>query len=344
MLVQYRTCINEVTMLKKIVASITAIIFTTTVFAAEITGAGATFPFPVYSKWADSYKEKTGNTLNYQSIGSGAGVKQIQASTVSFGATDSPLKPEQLAKDNLLQFPTVIGGIVIVFNLNGVDKLTIDGKTLADIYIGKITKWNDPAIAKLNPNAKLPDINIVVVRRSDGSGTTAIFTNYLSNESETWSKEVGSGTAIEWVGNTIGAKGNDGVSSNVQQTAGAIGYVEYAYAKQNKLTYMNMINNAGKLVDASVESFKAAADGASFDPAKGFYALLTSTKSEKAWPISGATFILVRKDALEKSKTAIDFFNWAYDNGDKMAEELYYVPLPKQLKDTIREYWKANLK
>ena len=322
-------------MLKKIVALFTILLFGyNTAFAAEITGAGATFPYPLYSKWAEDYKKETGIGMNYQSIGSGAGVKQIKSKTVQFGASDKPLKQEELDKDGLIQWPQVIGGIVIVFNLDGIEsnKLVLDGNTLADIYLGKIKKWNDPAITKLNKGVSLPELDIVVVRRSDGSGTTFNFTNYLSKVSQDWKDKVGEGTAVEFpVG--IGAKGNDGVSSNVAQTKGAIGYVEYAYAKQNKISYTKMINANGKVVEPNQKTFAAASVNADLS------AILTNQAGDDAWPITAATFILVRKDT--DNKEVIKFFEWAFKNGKKAAEELDYISIPDIIVEKIKkEVWK----
>ena len=269
----------------------------TSAFAADITGAGATFPFPIYSKWADAYKKETGNGLNYQSIGSGAGIKQIQAKTVTFGATDAPLKHEQLEKDGLIQWPMVMGAIVPVVNLEGIKpgELVLSGEVLGDIYLGKIKKWDDAAIAKLNPKLKLPADAITVVRRSDGSGTTFNFTDYLSKSNAEWKAKAGSGTAVEWP-TGVGAKGNEGVAGNVGQTKNAIGYVEYAYAKQNKLTYAAMINKAGKTVQPTIEAFQAAASNADWAKAPGYYVILTDQPGEASWPITAATFILMHKD------------------------------------------------
>ena len=319
----------------------------TSAFAADITGAGATFPFPVYSKWADAYKKETGNGLNYQSIGSGAGIKQIQAKTVTFGATDAPLKPEQLEKDGLAQWPMVMGAIVPVVNLEGINagELVFDGETLASIYIGKITKWDDPAIAKLNPKLKLPSEAITVVRRSDGSGTTFNFTDYLSKASADWKSKVGSGTAVEWpVG--VGAKGNEGVAGNISQTKNAIGYVEYAYAKQNKLTYAAMVNKAGKTVQPTVAAFQAAASNADWAKAPGYYLILTDQPGEASWPITAATFILMHKDTTDKaaSQEAIKFFKWSFEKGSKMAEELDYIPMPAAVVKLIEKTWSSDIK
>jgi phosphate transport system substrate-binding protein len=319
----------------------------TSAFAADITGAGATFPFPIYSKWADAYKKETGNGLNYQSIGSGAGIKQIQAKTVTFGATDAPLKAEQLEKDGLVQWPMVMGAIVPVVNLEGIasGELVFDGETLASIYLGKITKWDDPAIAKLNPKLKLPSAAITVVRRSDGSGTTFNFTDYLSKASADWKSKVGSGTAVEWPAG-VGAKGNEGVAGNIGQTKNSIGYVEYAYAKQNKLTFAALVNKAGKTVQPSVAAFQAAAANADWATAPGYYIILTDQPGEASWPITAATFILMHKDATDKaaSQEAIKFFKYAFAKGGKMAEELDYIPMPEPVVKLIEKTWSADIK
>jgi len=322
--------------------AIASLVLATTVHAAEITGAGATFPYPVYAKWADSYKKETGNTINYQSIGSGAGIKQIQAKTVIFGASDMPLKLEDLIKDRFVQWPQVIGAVVTVVNLEGVksNELVLDGTIVADIYLGKIKKWDDLRIARLNPAAKLPSTAITVVRRSDGSGTTFNFTNYLSKVSDDWKKSVGDGTAIEWpVG--IGAKGNEGVAGNVQQTKNSIGYVEYAYAKQNNLTTTKLINAAGKTVEPSMKSFSSAAAKADWNSVPGFGVILTNQPGDETWPITAATFILMYSDPKDTaaSKEAIAFFNWAFEKGNKTAEELDYIPMPanvvKEIQNTV---------
>jgi phosphate transport system substrate-binding protein len=333
--------------IKTIVAAGLVAATTTAAFAADITGAGATFPFPIYSKWADAYKKETGNGLNYQSIGSGGGIKQIQAKTVTFGASDAPLKAEQLEKDGLVQWPMVMGAIVPVVNIEGVKagELVFDGETLAGIYLGKITKWDDAAIKKLNPSVKLPSDAITVVRRSDGSGTTFNFTNYLSKASADWKSKVGEGTAVEWpVG--VGAKGNEGVSGNISQTKNSIGYVEYAYAKQNKLTYTGLVNKSGKPVQPTVEAFQAAASNADWAKAPGYYVILTDQPGDKSWPITAATFILMHKEPADKaaSKEALKFFTWAFKNGAKAAEELDYIPMPESVVKLIEKTWSADIK
>ncbi|MCG6207858.1 phosphate ABC transporter substrate-binding protein PstS [Rhodopseudomonas sp. HC1] len=319
----------------------------TSAFAADITGAGATFPFPIYSKWADTYKKDTGNGLNYQSIGSGAGIKQIIAKTVTFGATDAPLKPEQLDKEGLVQWPMVMGAIVPVVNLDGIKpgEMVLDGDTLAKIYLGTVTKWDDPAIKKLNPKVALPTSAITVVRRSDGSGTTFNFTDYLAKVSPDWKSKVGSGTAVEWpVG--VGAKGNEGVAGNVSQTKNSIGYVEYAYAKQNKLTYTGLINSAGKPVQPTIAAFQAAASNADWAKAAGYYLILTNQPGETSWPITAATFILMHKEPVDKaaSAEAIKFFKWAFENGGKAAEELDYIPMPEPVVKLIEKTWSSDIK
>jgi len=335
-----------VNFIKTLVAA-SVVAASTSAFAADITGAGSTFIYPVLSKWADAYKKETGSGVNYQSIGSGAGIKQIQAKTVTFGATDMPLKVEQLEKDGLIQWPMVMGAIVPVVNLEGVKpgEMVFDGETLANIYLGKITKWDDAAIKKLNPNVKLPSEAITVVRRSDGSGTTFNFTNYLSKVSADWKSKVGEGTAVEWpVG--VGAKGNEGVSGNIGQTRNSIGYVEYAYAKQNKLTYTAMINKAGKTMQPTVESFQAAASNADWAKAPGYYVILTDQPGEKSWPVTASTFILMHKEPADKaaSAEAIKFFKWAFAKGDKMAEELDYIPMPAPVVKLIEKTWSADIK
>jgi phosphate transport system substrate-binding protein len=319
-----------------------AAVATMTASAADISGAGATFPYPIYAKWADAYKKSSGIGLNYQSIGSGGGIKQIQANTVTFGASDMPLKAEDLDKSGLVQFPTVMGGIVPCVNIPGIKAgdLTIDGPTLAKIYLGEITKWDDPAIKKLNPDAKLPSTAIAVVHRSDGSGTTFIFTNYLSKVSADWKSKVGNNASVEWpVG--IGAKGNEGVSANIGQAQGAIGYVESAYAKQNNLTTMKMVNHEGKTVSPKPDAFQAAAANADWVGTPGFYVLLTDQPGAASWPISGATFILFHKQVQDAAAAheALKFFDWAYANGGKMAEDLDYIPMPAKVVTAIKKLW-----
>jgi len=310
-------------------------------FAQDVTGAGASFPAPIYSKWADAYHKATGARINYQSVGSGAGIRQIKAKTVDFGASDAPLKDDELAKDGLVQFPTVIGGVVPVVNIKGVapGQLKLTGQLLGDIYLGKIAKWNDPAITALNPGVALPDAAIAPVRRADGSGTSFLFTNYLSKVNPEWKAKVGEGTAVNWP-TGAGGKGNEGVSSYVQRLSNSIGYVEYAYAKQNKMSFVLLKNQAGNFVAPSDDAFKAAAAGAEW--AKSFYQVLTEQAGKDSWPITGATFILMHK-AQEKNVSAaaaLKFFDWAYAaGGDKMADDLDYVALPAAVKDLVRKQW-----
>jgi phosphate transport system substrate-binding protein len=315
----------------------------TVAIAAEITGAGATFPYPVYGKWAEAYKNETGIGMNYQSIGSGGGIKQITAGTVDFGASDKPLKPEELDKAGLLQFPTVMGGVVPVINLKGVPPggLKLTGPVLAEIYLGQITKWNERQIADLNKGVKLPDQDITVVHRSDGSGTTFIFTNYLNKVSPDWQQQVGNDASVAWpVG--VGGKGNEGVASYVQRISGAIGYVEYAYALQNKMAYALLQNRAGNFVSPEAENFQAAAAGADWAKARGFYMILTDAPGKASWPITGATFILMHKMQKnpETARQVLDFFKWAYANGDKMAQALDYIPMPDSVVKLVEAEWK----
>ncbi|MBS1210473.1 MAG: pstS [Proteobacteria bacterium] len=328
--------------MKKIVlSSLVALAFVAgAASAAEVTGAGASFPAPIYAKWADSYAKATGNKVNYQSIGSGAGIKQITAKTVDFGASDMPLTPEDLAKAGLMQFPTVIGGVVPVVNLAGIKpgELKLSGTVLADIYLGKITKWSDKAIKELNPALSLPDHDIGVVRRADGSGTSFVFTNYLSKVSAEWKQKVGEGTAPQWpVG--LGGKGNEGVSAFVQRLPSSIGYVEYAYAKQNKLTYVLVQNKAKQWPLPDDTTFSAAAKSA--DWSKGFYEILTDEPEKDAWPITSATFILMHKqqDKPAQGAEALKFFEWAYKNGGKAAQDMDYVPLPDATVKIINAAW-----
>jgi len=315
--------------------------------AIDISGAGATFPYPIYAKWADAYKKETGVGLNYQSIGSGGGIKQIEAKTVTFGATDAPLKGDDLGKYGLVQFPMVMGGIVPVVNIEGLKagELVLDGPTLAAIFLGTIKSWDDPAIKKLNPDAKLPAQAIAVVHRSDGSGTTFNFTYYLSQASAEWKSNVGSNTSVEWpVG--IGAKGNEGVSNNVTQTKGSIGYVEYAYALQNKLTYTRMVNKEGKTIAPTIEAFQAAAANADWNSAPGYGVILANQPGDTSWPMTAATFILIHKQPADPvaAAEALKFFAWAYAKGDKMAEELDYVPMPKKVVAEIEKVWATEIK
>jgi phosphate transport system substrate-binding protein len=321
--------------------------FSFAVHAGDITGAGATFPYPIYAKWADAYRKQTGIGLNYQSIGSGGGIKQITAKTVDFGASDMPLKPEDLQKGGLMQFPTVMGGVVPVYNIKGVTSgaITLTPKQLADIYLGKIKKWNDAAIMANNKGVKLPDQAISVVHRSDGSGTTFIFSNYLSKVSPDWKSAVGEGTSVNWP-TGVGGKGNEGVAAYVGRIDGAIGYVETAYAKQNKLAMAKMVNHDGHTVIATPEAVMAAAAGADWKQAPGMYMILTNAPGKDAWPIAGATFILMHmtQDKAENAKEVLKFFEWAYKNGDQMASELDYVPMPDAVVSVIQSNWKTQIK
>ncbi len=308
-----------------------------------LNGAGATFPYPVYSAWANEYNKVTGIKLNYQSIGSGGGIKQITERTVDFGASDAPQTPEFLQKNNLLQFPAVMGGVVLVVNIPGVKagELKLDSEAVCKMYLGEITKWNDPKIKGMNPGMSLPDGNITVVHRSDGSGTTAIFSGYLNDVCSAWKEKVGTGTSVSWpVG--IGGKGNEGVANYVQQQQNSIGYVEFAYAQQNNLTYTLLKNSAGTFVEPSFKTFEDAAATASFDPKKDFYLWLNNAPGKHAWPIAGATFILLGKEKADSNAKVTRFYDWAFKNGDAKAKELIYVPLPTSLKNKIRSYWKSN--
>lgn len=310
----------------------------TSAMAADISGAGATFPYPLYAKWADTYKKQTGIGLNYQSIGSGGGIKQIQAKTVTFGATDAPLSGADLEKWGLVQFPMVMGGIVPVVNIDGINpaQMVLDGETLANIYLGKITKWDDAALKALNPSLKLPSSAIIVIRRSDGSGTTFNFAHYLAKVSEDWKKNVGVSTALEWpVG--IGAKGNEGVANNVMQANGSIGYVEFAYAKQNGLAYTKMVNASGKTVAPSLAAFQAGAVSADWNSEPGFAVILSNPAGATAWPMTASTWILMYREAkdAEASAAAVKFFKWAFASGDKMAMDLDYVPMPDSVVNNV---------
>ncbi len=317
------------------------------VHAADISGAGATFPYPIYAKWADAYRKETGNGLNYQSIGSGGGIKQIKAKTVTFGASDMPLESADLKASGLIQFPTVVGGDVPVVNLDGVKpgELTLDGVTLAKIFMGEIKTWDDAAIKKLNPSVNLPSQAIVVVHRSDGSGTTFIWTDYLSKVSAEWKTKVGASTAVEWpVG--IGAKGNEGVANNVTNTKGSIGYVEYAYVKQNKMTYTKVVNKDGKAVAPEAAAFQAAAANADWARSDMYRVILTDQPGVASWPIAGATFILMYKAPQDAAAAgeALKFFSWAYANGGKLAEDLDYVPMPASVVTQIKKTWAEEIK
>jgi len=329
--------------LRATLAGAAGLLIASTASAVDISGAGATFPYPVYAKWAEAYKAKTGVSMNYQSIGSGGGIKQIQSKTVDFGASDMPMKPEDLEKSGLTQFPTVIGGVVPVINLKGIEtgKLKLTGSLVAEIYLGKVTKWSDKAIAELNPDLKLPNQAIAPVYRSDGSGTTFIFTDYLSKVSPEWKEKVGANTSVQFP-TGIGGKGNEGVAAVASRTDGAIGYVEYAYAKQNKMNYALMKNKDGQFVAPNSENFQAAAAGADWAGSKDYYVILTDQPGKQTWPISGATFILVYKkqEKPENGRQVLDFFAWAYKNGDKLAEDLDYVPLPDPVVKLIGESWR----
>lgn len=336
-------------LMRTTVAGIVAATFSFTTMsafaAASLTGAGGTFPAPVYAKWADSYQKETGNQVNYQGIGSSGGVKQIIAKTVDFGASDAPMAEDKLNSSGLFQFPTVIGGVVLAVNLPGLKSgdLTLDGATLGDIYLGKIKKWNDPAISKLNPGVKLPDQNIAVVRRADGSGTSFVFTSYLAKVNGEWKEKVGAGNTVNWP-TGLGGKGNDGVAAFVQRLPGSIGYVEYAYAKQNKLAYTKLVNADGQAVSPTEEAFSAAAKGA--DWSTSFAQDLTNQKGGDAWPITSTTFILIYKNQpnAQQGAEVLKFFDWAYKNGNQIANDLDYATLPEQVVTQIRASWKESIK
>jgi phosphate transport system substrate-binding protein len=329
--------------LKSLVVLVLGMSFAHAEAAETLNGAGASFPYPVYSAWGFDYNKVTGVQLNYQSIGSGGGIRQITERTVDFGASDAPLKTEQLDKDRLLQFPAVIGGVVPVVNIPGVKEgeLTLDADTLCKIYLGEIKYWDDAKIKSLNPKVKLSHDEITVVHRSDGSGTTAIFTNYLSDGCPDWKNKVGAGTSVNWpVG--IGGKGNEGVANYTKRAADSIGYVEFAYAEQNKLAYVLLKNSSGKVVAPSFETFENAASTAKFDANNHFDLWLVNAPGADSWPIAGATFILLAKEKADSNKKVVTFFDWAFKKGDAKAKELVYVPLPESLKDKIRAYWKSN--
>ncbi|BDT57711.1 phosphate-binding protein PstS [Massilia varians] len=337
-------------MFKKILAAAAttaAVLAMSTAHAADMTGAGATFPYPIYAKWAESYKAATGNGLNYQSVGSGAGIKQIKAKTVDFGASDMPLKAEDLDEAGLMQFPAIMGGVVAVVNVEGVQpgQLKLTGPVLADIYMGKITKWNAQQIAALNPGVKLPDADITVVHRADSSGTSFLFTDYLSKTSPDWKNSIGAGTTVKWaVG--VGGKGNEGVAANVQRIKGAIGYVEWAYAKKNKLSHTQLKNKDGAFLQPDDEAFKAAASGAEWTKAPGFGVVLTDAAGKQSWPITGVSYILMHKTQADAAKglEVVKFFDWAFKNGAPAAAELDYVPMPASVVKLVQANWKANLK
>jgi phosphate transport system substrate-binding protein len=336
-------------MTRKLTGAIAAasLVFSLAAQAVDITGAGATFPYPIYSKWAEAYNAKTGVKMNYQSIGSGGGIKQIQNKTVNFGASDKPLTPAELEKDGLLQFPTVVGGVVPIYNIEGVasGKLRLNGEILANIFLKKITKWDDAAIKALNPGVALPSAAITVVHRSDGSGTTFNFVNYLSKVSEEWKTKVGADTSVAWpVG--VGGKGNEGVASYVQRIKGSIGYVEYAYAKQNGMPVAVLQNREGEFVKAGYDSFRAAAKYAEWEKAPGFYEIITNEPGKESWPIAAATFILIHtvQENPAAGKEVLSFFNYGYTEVDKMAESLDYVPLPDNVVKLIQNHWSTNIK
>jgi phosphate transport system substrate-binding protein len=326
-------------------AGLAGALFAIAAQAADITGAGSTFAAPIYTKWADAYQKSGGGKVNYQGIGSSGGIKQIIAKTVDFAGSDAPLKDDELAKDGLFQFPTVVGGVVPVVNLPGVTpgQLVLSGEVLGDIYLGKIKKWNDPAIAALNPKAKLPDTDIAVVRRADGSGTSFIWTNYLSKVNADWKSKVGEGATVSWPTGT-GGKGNDGVAAFVQRLPGAIGYVEWAYAKQNKMVYVDLKNSSGNVVEPKTETFKAAAAGA--DWSKSFYQILTNEPGKDAWPVVGATFVLLHttQDKAPQGAETLKFFDWAFKNGTQAADSLDYISLPESVVSEIKTQWKEKVK
>ncbi|HLY80690.1 MAG TPA: phosphate ABC transporter substrate-binding protein PstS [Caulobacteraceae bacterium] len=344
-----RTLTASGTLTQAAAALILAVGATLPAAAVDISGAGATFPYPVYAKWAEAYKAKTGVAMNYQSIGSGGGIKQIEAKTVDFGASDKPLEPKDLDANGLLQFPMIMGGVVPVVNIKGIGagQVKLTGAVLAEIYLGKVKRWNDPAIKSLNGGLALPDEAISVVHRSDGSGTTFIFTHYLSEMSPEWKQKVGEDASVAWpAAGSLGGKGNEGVASYASRINGAIGYVEYAYALQNKLAYVLLQNKAGKYVKPSAETFQAAAANANWAKAPGFFLLLTDQPGAESWPITGASFILVYKNPPkpENTKQVLDFFDWAYHNGAQMASQLDYVPIPANVIKLVEDTWKAQIK
>ena len=333
--------------LKSLTALMAATLMLSSAMAADITGAGSTFVYPIAAKWAEAYKQTSGNGLNYQSIGSGAGIKQIKAKTVDFGASDMPLPADELEKEGLVQFPVVMGGVVPVVNLDGVapGQLKLNGSVLANIYLGKVAKWNDAAIAALNPGLKLPDLDITVVHRADGSGTSFLFTDYLSKVDAEFKSTVGAGTAVKWpVG--VGGKGNEGVAANVQRLKGSVGYVEFAYAKKNKMAFTQLKNKDGQFVQPDDATFKAAASGADWAKTPGFGVVVTDQPGKASWPITGATFVLMHRQQADaaKGKEVLKFIDWAYKNGSAMATELDYIPMPASVVTLIENSWKAQIK
>jgi phosphate transport system substrate-binding protein len=334
-------------LIKGVAVAAVGALMTLSVQAAEFTGAGATFPFPIYSKWAEAYKASTGIGLNYQSIGSGGGMRQIKAKTVDFGASDQPMKVEELEKEGIVQFPAIIGGVVPVFNLDGIQagQLKFTAELISAIHLGKITKWNDKAIAAVNPDVKLPDVAITVVHRADGSGTTFLWTDYLSKANAEFKDKVGTGNAVKWP-TGVGGKGNEGVAANVQRVKGAFGYVEYAYAKRNKIPYGQMKNRDGEFVMPDDESFKAAAANADWANTPGMGVLLTNQPGKQSWPATGASFILMHKTQADglTGRAVLKFFDWAFKNGGQMATELEYVPIPAPVVKQIQDQWKASFK
>ncbi|HEX7982891.1 MAG TPA: phosphate ABC transporter substrate-binding protein PstS [Duganella sp.] len=335
-------------LISSLVVGVSAVMaFSSAATAADMTGAGATFPYPIYAKWAEQYKASTGNGLNYQSVGSGAGIKQIKAKTVDFGASDMPLKAEDLDAEGLMQFPAIMGGVVTIVNLDGVTpgQLKMTGQIVGDIYLGKITKWNAPEIVAVNPGVKLPAEDITVVHRADGSGTSFLFTDFLSKTNPEFKTKIGSGTAVKWVVG-VGGKGNEGVAANVQRIKGSIGYVEWAYAKKNKMSHTQLKNKDGNFMQPDDEFFKAAAANAEWTKTPGFGVVLTDQAGKNSWPITGVSFILMHKVQADaaKGKEVIKFFDWAFKNGGNSAVELDYVPLPASVIKLVQDSWKANLK
>ena len=334
-------------LLASIVVGFSAYAAMSSSIAADMTGAGATFPYPIYAKWAENYKKATGNGLNYQSVGSGAGIKQIKAKTVDFGASDKPLKLEELNEAGLMQFPAIMGGVVTIINLDGVapGAMKLTGAVVADIYMGKITKWNDPQIVALNPGMKLPADEITVVHRADGSGTTFLFTDYLSKVSPEWKTKVGADAAVKWA-TGVGGKGNEGVAANVRSMKGSIGYVEWAFAKKNKIAHTQLKNKDGVFLNPDDDAFKAAAASADWVKAPGFGVVLTDQPGKASWPITGVSYILMYKQQADaaKGKEVLKFFDYSFKNGDAAAAELDYVPLPESVTKLVTDAWKANLK